>query len=102
MELKVDVAGKQINDALAKAILDSVIGNKLVEEVKTQVDRIVNGYHSTLATTVNQEITNHVRELLRTEYMAQIKIAVRENFLKEETINAAVEKVISKMVKEDY
>jgi len=102
MEVTVDVAGKQINDALAKAILDSVIGESLLKTVEKEVGKIVDGYRGNLGTLVNQEITNHIREMLRTEYKEKIKSAVREKLNSHETINAAVEMVISKMAKEDY
>lgn len=102
MEVKVDLSGEQINDALAKAILDSVIGDKLLNKVEIEVEKIVSGYQSTLDGIVNQEISNHIRELLRTEYKEKIQAAVRERFNSDETITKAVELVTAKMIPYEY
>ena len=83
MEIKIE--GEAVNKMVADAILKSAIGEAVKAAIEKELKNLSKAYDNPLEAVIRNHISNQVRELLITEYSAQIKVSIQEKLALELT-----------------
>lgn len=100
MEVKVDLEPTAINDAIAKAVVESRLGVAIKERIeKFLSDEHTYGYPSfskAMEQAVDSELQKIVMQFINTEYAEKIRAKVREH-LTDDVISALTIKAFEKL-----
>jgi len=90
MDIKIDMDKDTINQEIASAIIQSVLGDHIKDAIKSTLDKMDSPYGNTLQKVVELEVTAVIKNLLHEEYQDILKEAVRQHITDE---------VVSKVIK---
>lgn len=100
MEIKVDLEANAVNDAIAKAVVESRLGVALKERIESFLNEKHHynslSFSDAMTKAVDAELKNIVIQLINTEYREAIQQKVREK-LSDEVLWAMVDRAMERL-----
>jgi len=95
MDFKIDIKPEEVNDHVAKAVLESSLGDHIKKAIDSDIKKITQGSYgnpSAIQRAVSQHVRDIVEKLVMSDYKEAIEAEVREVMTKE-TIRELVNNV---------
>lgn len=104
--LNINVSEKEVNEYVAKAILDSTLGKELEKSINAAFSDVLNGYNSPIKKMVHTAVTTQITNILETEPFKSQMTAKIGSILTQEYVDKimgiALEKALKEMRDNNY
>lgn len=94
MEVNVAIDGDAVNDAVVKAIVDSVLGQKIRDELKRQATSYYQ--HDVVKNVLAELVRQYARELAHDEYGDVLKEKIRKQMNDDKFLDDVVSTMLNK------
>lgn len=83
MELNVNIDSEQINKMVSEAILNSLIGEALKEQIKKSISELSTSYNNPIKSVIDRHVKETISNIIQTDYKDTLKSMVKESMTDE-------------------